>query len=159
MLIRCPCCGSENSLDSLIDNEAASKTLALALSFHPVGSALVKYIGLFRPNQKKLSWTRMHKLLDELLPMIQQQRIERKGQVYDTTMQVWESALIKVIEARNSGALQMPLKSHGYLLEVVITECSKGVAPAALIEVEAQSKPVTKSKTLQAIEKGSKFLK
>jgi len=122
MLIKCPSCGSCNSLDSLVDNEPTAQALLSVLKIVPVGRQVVKYLGLFRPEKRQLSWSKVATLLSELMPMIEAQAIKRNGVAFEAPHRVWESAIEKVIEARDAGRLQTPLKSHGYLLEVVITE-------------------------------------
>lgn len=122
MLIKCPSCGSCNSLDSLIDDDPVAQALLSVLKITPAGRQVVKYLGLFRPEKRQLSWSRVATLLGELMPMIEAQAIKRNGVVCEVPHRVWESAIEKVIEARDAGRLQTPLKSHGYLLEVVITE-------------------------------------
>lgn len=122
MNIKCPACGAAHSLDSLVDDEPAATALMSVLKITPVGRQVVKYLGLFRPEKRQLSWSKVATLLGELMPMIEAKAIKRNGVVYDAPHHVWESAIEKVIEARDMGKLQTPLKSHGYLLEVVITE-------------------------------------
>lgn len=122
MLVKCPACGSRNSLDALIDDEAASNAVKIALSLSPVGKLLIKYLALFRPANKTLAMSRVAVLLGELLPLIEAQLITRNGVQYGTSMEIWEAALNKVLEARESGKLTPPLKTHGYLLEVLVNE-------------------------------------
>lgn len=125
MNIKCPCCGSVNSLDSLIDDEPAAQALMSVLKITAVGRAVVKYLGLFRPAKKSLTWAKTAGLLGELMPMIEAQAIKRNGQDYVVPHHIWESAISKVIEARDAGRLTTPLKSHGYLLEVLVTEVAR----------------------------------
>lgn len=153
MLIKCPACGASASLDALIDDEPAAQALMLALKLTPVGRSLVKYLGLFRPAKRQLSWSRVAVILGELTPMIEAQRIERNGVVYDAPMAVWEAAIDKVLAMRDMGKLATPLKSHGYLLEIIATESTKSVAITQVQAVQAQpsvaSKPL--SGTAQAL--------
>lgn len=128
MLIKCPSCGSQNSLDSLIDDEPAAQALMLALKLTPVGRSLVKYLGLFRPEKKQLSWSKVAKLLGELTPLIEAQRIERNGIAHAVPLAVWESSITKVLEARDAGRLTTPIKTHGYLFEVIVTEVVRSQA-------------------------------
>ena len=122
MMIKCNACGAETSLDAAIDNDDASTALSLALSMTPLGKLLVRYLDLFRPATRKLSWSRVASLLGELMPLIDSQRIERDGKVYEAQHQVWCSAIEKALLARDTGSLKLPLKSHGYLFEIIITE-------------------------------------
>ena len=125
MQIRCPSCGAEMSLETVIDNDAAAQALVLALSFTPLGKLIVRYLAMFRPAKSKLSWPRVVTLLGELMPMIESQRIERNGTLYEAPHEVWCKAIEQMLAARDMGTLQTPLKSHGYLLEVIVSTASK----------------------------------
>ena len=108
------------------------------------------WLGLFRPAQTELTFARVAKLLGELLPDIQAQRIERKGTVYDAPPAAWLWALQEVIASRDSGKLTLPLKSHGYLYEVI-----SNYRPAAVSVVTpaapADAAPAASSKTGAAV--------
>lgn len=125
MLVKCPNCGSSSSLDALVDNQDAAKALALAFSLSNIGGSLVKYLGLFRPKKSQLSFGRVATLLDEIVPMIEKQAIRRDGKTYTVPTQVWESAINKLLQQRDLNKLTLPLKSHGYLFETVLTELEK----------------------------------
>ena len=125
MQIRCPSCGAEMSLEAVIDNDAAAQALTLALSITPLGKLVVRYLALFRPSKSKLSWPRVVTLLGELMPMVESQRIERNGSLYEAPHDVWCAAIEQMLATRDAGRLQTPLKSHGYLLEVIISEAAK----------------------------------
>ena len=129
MQIRCPSCGAEMSLDAVIDNDAAAQALTLALSITPLGKLIVRYLAMFRPAKSKLSWPRVVTLLGELMPMIESQRIERNGSLYEAPHDVWCAAIEQMLATRDAGRLQIPLKSHGYLLEVIISEAARQVSP------------------------------
>lgn len=120
MKTACPNCGAVVSLDSLIANDDAREALAQLMA---IGGDLTKlairYIGLFRPAKTQLSFARVAKLLGEIAPNIEAQRIERNGQVYDAPIAAWLWAFQTVLAARDSGSLKLPLKSHGYLYEVL----------------------------------------
>lgn len=126
MQVKCPACGAEMSLDALIDNDAATAALNLALSMTPLGKLLVRYLGLFRPAKTKLTWSRVATLLGELLPSIEAQRIERNGTVYEAPQEVWCAAIESMLASRTN--IQLPLKSHGYLFEVIVSEGARSQA-------------------------------
>lgn len=44
-----------------------------------LGSALIRYLALFRPETRELTMDRVAKLLGEVLPDLQAQRISRNG--------------------------------------------------------------------------------
>ncbi|MFZ1418222.1 MAG: hypothetical protein WAS93_07775 [Burkholderiaceae bacterium] len=139
MQIRCPSCGAEMSLETVIDNDAAAQALVLALSFTPLGKLIVRYLAMFRPAKSKLSWPRVVTLLGELMPMIESQRIERNGTLYEAPHEVWCKAIEQMLAARDMGTLQTPLKSHGYLLEVIVSTASKAQTGTAVGWVNGSS--------------------
>lgn len=78
MRTRCPNCGTTISLDALIAHDGAREALGVAFKLSgPLGNALIRYVGLFRPETRELTMDRVGKLLTEVLPYIQAQRIER----------------------------------------------------------------------------------
>lgn len=126
MIVRCPSCGAEASLDVLLGHESAAAALNQALQALPVGALVVRYLALFRPDTRRLTWPRVNTLLADLLPAITSERIERDGRTHDAPLVAWAAAFDKVMQARDSGALRTPLKTHGYLFEIVIAEAARG---------------------------------
>ena len=121
MICRCPNCGTTNSLDSLISDAEAAEVLKMLLELDAdIGKAAIRYIGLFRPGKSQLSWGRTAKLLKELLPQMQTATIERDGTAYAAPMEAWLYGLHEVLAARETGRLKTPLKSHGYLYEILV---------------------------------------
>ncbi len=83
MNIKCPNCGAVHSLDSLINDTDASAVLKAVLDMDAeLGKAAIRYIGLFRPAKSQLSWSRTAKLLNELMPSIKAESVERDGVSY-----------------------------------------------------------------------------
>lgn len=83
MKTSCPACGAAFSLDVLIGNEGAREAVMAALAIPaPLGKLLVQYLGLFRPAQRQLSFDRVANLLNELLPLISEAKIERNGRIW-----------------------------------------------------------------------------
>lgn len=120
MKIRCPNCGASMSLDALLAHDEAREALRLLSALGGELSRLtLRYLGLFRPAQTELSFSRLAKLLNELLPDMQAQRIIRGGVVHDAPPEAWLWAMQQVIAARDAGSLKLPLKSHGYLHEIL----------------------------------------
>lgn len=118
MKVKCPTCGALNSLDSLMANEAASRAIYAALSVNgELGSALIGYLGLFRPAKSSLSFDRVATLLNELVPMIQTGEIQRDGKTYPAPAEAWIYAINAMLANRTT--LKLPMKSHGYLLEII----------------------------------------
>lgn len=120
MNIKCPNCGAVHSLDSLINDAEASAVLRAVLEMDAeLGKAAIRYIGLFRPAKSQLSWARTAKLLNELLPMIKAQEAARDGVCFPAPTEAWIHGFNETVNARDQGRLKLPLKSHGYLLEIV----------------------------------------
>ncbi len=120
MNIKCPNCGAVHSLDSLINDADASAVLRAVLEMDAeMGKAAIRYVGLFRPAKSQLSWARTAKLLGELMPMIKAQEAERDGVSHPAPAEAWLHGFNETVNARDQGRLKLPLKSHGYLLEIV----------------------------------------
>ncbi|MGN6737155.1 hypothetical protein ACTHT4_03465 [Neisseria sp. P0022.S007] len=120
MICRCPNCGAANSLDSLVSDAEAAEVLKMLLELDAdIGKAAIRYIGLFRPAKSQLSWARTAKLLNELLPMIKAQEAARDGVCFPAPTEAWIHGFNETVNARDQGRLKLPLKSHGYLLEIV----------------------------------------
>lgn len=120
MNIKCPNCGAVHSLDSLINDTDASAVLRAVLEMDAeMGKAAIRYVGLFRPAKSQLSWSRTAKLLNELLLMMKAQTVERDGVSYPAPAEAWLHGFNETVNARDQGRLKLPLKSHGYLLEIV----------------------------------------
>lgn len=119
MNLNCPACGADMSLEVLIQHDAARAALVMAMGMSmPLGKLLVQYLALFRPTKRQLTMDRVAKLLGELVPMIQKAQIERNGRMWAAPLDSWKGALEEVISKRDK--LILPLKSHGYLLEIIV---------------------------------------
>lgn len=151
MRTRCPSCGATLSLDALIAHDAAREALAVVFKLSGLlGSALIRYLALFRPETRELTMDRVAKLLNEVLPDLQAQRITRNGQVFDAPVEAWVWAVEQALAARDSGRLTMPLKSHGWLYEVISNwrpQAGMAVVPGEPRQLQAKAP----SKTLSAI--------
>lgn len=120
MICRCPNCGAANSLDSLVSDAEAAEVLKMLLELDAdIGKAAIRYIGLFRPGKSQLSWGRTAKLLNELLPMIKAQEAARDGVCFPVPTEAWIRGFNETVNARDQGRLKTPLKSHGYLYEIL----------------------------------------
>ena len=148
MKTRCPCCGAENSLDALIAHEGARQAVwAAAQTGGETGRLAVQYTALFRPAKTALTFERMAKLLGELLPDMERGAISRNGLEYPAPPEAWLYGFRELLARRNAGSLKLPLKSHGYLYEVISGWQGQGLQtlPAA----PGQRQPET-SQTLNA---------
>lgn len=137
MRTRCPNCGTTLSLDALIAHDGAREALGVAFKLSgPLGNALIRYLGLFRPESRELTMDRVAKLLAELLPDLQAQRIERGGQVFEAPPACWAWAIEQALAAREAGRLVTPLKGHGWLYQVM-TQYQPQVGTAMTVREDA----------------------
>lgn len=121
MRLTCPCCGCVASAEAWLADSDAREALRLALSLPgSLGPSLLRYLSLFRPARRALGWDRALKLLRELEEPIRTGSLQRHGRPWAAPLAVWQAALDQVLAARDEGRLKLPLKSHGYLFEVVV---------------------------------------
>ncbi len=142
MRTRCPNCGTTLSLDALIAHDGARDALGVAFKLSgSLGHALVRYLGLFRPETRELTMDRVAKLLTELLPDVQAQRIERGGQVFEAPPECWAWAIDQALAAREAGRLATPLKGHGWLYQVMSQYQGQAQAVAPILAPEVRQQP------------------
>jgi hypothetical protein len=131
MKTACPSCGAEMDLDVLLaaeeSRQAVARLCTLAL---PLARVLLPYIRLFRPASRAMSVARMVSLLDLLWPDLQRQAITRAGRDWPVPHEAWQAGIETVLAARDAGKLVLPLKSHGYLYEVLAAAADKAEAQA-----------------------------
>jgi hypothetical protein len=120
MQLTCPCCNARFPVESALQDDAARACVAAALALPPpLGDLLLRYLGLFRPQKRVLSWDRVRKLLADLTDSLADAQVSRNGVTRAAPVELWRMALEETLGARDSGALALPLKSHGYLCEIV----------------------------------------
>lgn len=119
MNTKCPNCGAVNSLDSLLANAESAELLRLLADLSDLGALALRYLGLFRPAKSQLSFARAAKLLAEIVPAIRAGEICRDGVVCPAPPEAWQHGFRAALEARDTCRLKLPLKSHGYLYEII----------------------------------------
>lgn len=136
MRLTCPGCGAHGSLE-LFGADADARAFAASMGELPpaLAAPVREYLALFRPRQRVLTWPRARKLLAELLPDIKSERIERKGRIWPAPAAVWQSAIEQMVASRDK--LTLPLKSHGYLHEIIVGLADKVEAAAERTQEEA----------------------
>lgn len=124
MRLVCPCCGAMNSLEALINDGKARAAVSAALALPAgIGDRVIRYLGLFRPQQRGLSWDRVTRILEELNGAIVAAEVQRDGKTYPAPADVWAMALDEVLDRRDK--LDLPLAGHGYLFEIVAATSRK----------------------------------
>lgn len=148
MRTRCPNCGTTVSLDALIAHDGAREALGVAFKLSgQLGNALIRYIGLFRPDTRELTMDRVGKILTEMLPDIQAELIERNGVVFSAPVACWVWAIEQTLSARDSGRLATPLKGHGWLYQVMSQWQSEGAT--SVLQPLSVGRPITNARPSQ----------
>lgn len=143
MKVKCSACGALHSLDALIANKAASDALNAALLVSgELGEALIRYLGLFRPAKSSLTFDRVATLLGELTPMIQAKTIKLDGREFPAPPEAWIYAINQMMASRVNFTL--PMKSHGYLLEIIAGY--KPIGTAVAVQNPEQNRPLASNK-------------
>ena len=128
MKLVCPHCQSQFTLEAAMNDVAARQAVAKAFELTEVGSLLIGYVQLFKPAKQAISMVRLAKLLDEMVGMIKQGQITRNGNAYAAPQAYWQQAIEHMLQ--NRANLSLPLKSHGYLLEIIASYSTKAAAQA-----------------------------
>ena len=132
MKLVCPSCGYYAAPDGFVTEGEEQRALLLAFRLPaPLAVPMQQYLRLFRPAERALTARRIEALLGELLPLVEAARIERRGRLWPAPLDHWRAALEEIVAKRER--LTLPLKSHGYLLEIVV-----GYADRAEAGAEAQ---------------------
>jgi len=131
----CPACRNPLTFEVVVANESVRECIKLLVQAHPSASRLLRpllaYVGLFAPaKQQAIRYERMAAILGELVPMIRDAQITRNGRTWPAPLAYWEQALDQVVERGHGGTLKLPLKSHGYLLEVLAQLASQADSKA-----------------------------
>lgn len=127
MKVTCPACGSGFDIDAAVSDADARRFVDLVAGLQPaIAKPLIQYLALFRPEKTGLRWSRMLTLAQELVPMIRDARITRNGTAYAVPIESWAAALSMLADRPKN--LQLPLKSHGYLLEILASQAEKVAA-------------------------------
>ncbi|MCC6195689.1 MAG: hypothetical protein IT518_14595 [Burkholderiales bacterium] len=129
MKMSCPSCGFVADGEAFLAERASLDVLAAALTLPAaLAGPLLQYLRLFRPPQRALTVKRLGALLGELVEPIKAAKIERHGRVWPAPVSAWQFALEEILARRDAGKLVLPLRSHGYLFEVVAAQANAAEA-------------------------------
>lgn len=119
----CPNCRAVMSMDILFAEDAPREALNAIVAAHPAGDSfirpLLRYVGLFAPAKSQMSHARVATLINELVPMIRTAQFERNGRTWVCPIEYWRQGFEHMLALRDQQRLNLPLKSHGYLIEVL----------------------------------------
>jgi hypothetical protein len=124
----CPACSCAASIEAFLNDADARAAIAIAARLpSELGPLALRYIALFRPAKRQLSWPRVRKLLGELAAMIEAGSVEHYGRPYPVSHTVWAQAMTAVL---NAATLTLPLTGHGYLVKILVGESPRAAAAA-----------------------------
>ena len=128
MQIICPCCQTAFPLEAGINDVNARNAITRAFSLTPIGKSLLAYVQLFKPEKRALSMDKLVKILDQIIPMIKEGKIQYKGNTWAAPQAYWEQAIQQMIDGRDK--LTLPLGSHSYLFKIIIGYADKAEGKA-----------------------------
>jgi len=103
----------------------------LAFSVPPqLAIPLQAYLRMFRPAGRTVTTRRLETLLNDLVPMIQAGKIERRGRLWPAPPELWNFALEEMARLRDGQKLRLPLANHNFLKEVICSQVQKAEAAA-----------------------------
>lgn len=128
MRLSCPACGVHGSLELFASDADAREVSALAARLPAdLGPLALRYITLFRPPKRVLPMHRAHKLLRELVEMMDAGAVVRSGKRVEASPALFGRAIEQMLA---KDALQRPLKDHNYLRAVVMGQAPRAAAAA-----------------------------
>lgn len=146
MKLTCTACGATGSVEQFTADADARTALALVLKLpHGVGGVALRYIGLFRPAKRGLTWDRACKLLGELAAMIEAGHVHKRGKALPATPALFAAAMQQMLDQRER--LDLPLTTHGYLIAIVA-----GDSPRESAQLEAQTEATKRAQSTKRAE-------
>jgi len=121
----CPTCRAVEALSSVIersiDDPEVLRLLAdlMAGTDFVLGGTVLRYVQLFTPPKHALSWARVRKVFQAVVPVIQSGQIMRGDRRLQVTVAMWQEAFASVFAAADKGTLKLPLGGDGYLMAAV----------------------------------------
>ena len=90
MKTRCPACGATTSLDALLGHSEASRAFVAAINLvGDLAKPIIQYLGMFRSENRDLTFDRASKLLNELAADINANQIKRGHHFHPAPKAAW----------------------------------------------------------------------
>lgn len=129
MRLTCTACGAHGSAEQFTaDTDARRAMETLAGLPAGLGPLVLRYLGLFRPPKRGLTWDRVSKILDELATMIAAGHVERRGKRYSAASELFRAGIQQMLDQRER--LELPLANHNYLIAIVAGDSPRAAAAA-----------------------------
>lgn len=137
MILHCPLCHGQFSIEALIQDQAGRDLLVLMAQNGTLGPQLLQYLTLFRSEKRALAFDRALRLAREVLGI-------------PAAPEHLAAAMAETVEAlRGRGG--KPLKNHNYLKRVLESQPPAAVQAATPAAVPAPEAAPAISKTARAI--------
>lgn len=119
MKLVCPCCGATASAESWENDMEARKTIQAIVALpHEVALESLFYLGLFRPQQRALSWKAALRIVQELDALVASGHVQVQGKpARPCPQEIWATGMRQMVAQRDS--ISRPLKNHNYLRQIV----------------------------------------
>ena len=118
--LSCPVCGAEFDLAVLFKSEQSRRTFdRLTANCSPLKARLAQYAALAKPPKHKLDTDKVLRIIATLLPDIERGAITWKGREWAAPLSAWAQAIDQMLDRRNAGTLELPMKGHGYLFAIL----------------------------------------
>ena len=129
--LSCPVCGAEFDLAVRFKSEESRRTFdRLTANCSPLKARLAQYAALAKPPKHKLDTDKALRIITTPLPDIERGAITRNGRDWPAPLAAWAQAIDQMLERRNAGALELPMKGHGYLYSILQGMADKAEAAA-----------------------------
>ena len=137
MHLCCPACGFKSPIEVFAQDKDARHLAALMGRVPPpLADLALRYVALFAPAKHAMTFSRGRAVLGPLVEMIEAGRIERAKRGWPISLAQFEAGLQHMVERR--AQLTLPLKTHGYLLEVLAGLADRIEAKAEAETIERQ---------------------
>lgn len=135
--LSCPVCGAALTLDHLfVDADSRAAVAQLISVAMPIGALLLQYTRLFTPPKTTLTQRKQVRILLQLLPDLKRAAITHRGRDWQVPLTTWARGIDQMLQARDAGKLDLPMKGHGYLY-AILTGLADKVEAVAEVQAEA----------------------
>lgn len=129
MRLTCTACGAHGSAEQFTADTDARRAMEMVANLPAgLGPLVLRYLGLFRPQKRGLTWDRAGKILDELAAMIAAGHVERRGKTYPAAPDLFRAGIQQMLDQRER--LELPLANHNYLIAIVAGDSPRAAAAA-----------------------------
>lgn len=118
MKLVCPACGATSSPEGLTNDAVAREAMGkIAKLAWPLPGSVLHYLGLFRPQERALTWKKALRLVEEIWALTGAGYVSVQGQIdRNCPPSIWASAMDEMVDRKIS--IKRPLKNHNYLRQV-----------------------------------------